>query len=60
MWTKLETYYDLDALEKDEKVPFPNETVEFSLPPGWVEDKDSKNNGEVQRNVYFLCKYGLI
>ncbi|KAK3930185.1 MRG/MORF4L-binding protein [Frankliniella fusca] len=33
IWDRLETMYDLQALEENEALPFPKETVDFSLPP---------------------------
>lgn len=36
MWAKLESLYDLDALEQDAVCPFPNDIQDFDLPPGWI------------------------
>lgn len=32
IWDKLETLYDLAALDESDKLPFPNEEIEFNLP----------------------------
>ncbi|KAB7497723.1 MRG/MORF4L-binding protein [Armadillidium nasatum] len=32
IWKKLETYYDLQALDESDKLPFPNNQEDFTLP----------------------------
>ncbi|XP_064095092.1 MRG/MORF4L-binding protein-like [Macrobrachium nipponense] len=38
IWKKLETLYDLTALDESDRLPFPNDENDFSLPDGEFSD----------------------
>ncbi|XP_068202991.1 MRG/MORF4L-binding protein [Palaemon carinicauda] len=49
IWKKLETLYDLTALDESDRLPFPNDENDFSLPDGEFSDLlDEKNRPDMK------------
>ncbi|KAK7025483.1 hypothetical protein SK128_011679 [Halocaridina rubra] len=51
IWKKLETLYDLSALDESDKLPFPNDENDFNLPDGEFSDLlDEKSKVELKED----------
>jgi len=51
IWAHLETMYNLEALDENESIPFPNSEREFTLPESEFGDLLSKKEEEEKKNI---------